>query len=180
MFGERLHRRPIVPSPSARTSDYVPKRSSFALWETGKLAGFEERDPGYRSTGRPLTPAYRTRSTISPCLSRAPSVRRCHGIERRSATRGLPGAVIPAVPVQWPPASRCRDSRSRHRPFPRDAVFCGLSCSAQIHHPPAFHPFTDSEMGNERIDVVSMLSCDAVLDLPQFFDEFVRHPRSLL
>ena len=31
-------------------------------------------------------------------------------------------------------------------------------------------------MGNERIDVVSMLSCDAVLDLPQLFDEFVRHP----
>ena len=24
------------------------KRSSFALWETGKLAGFEERDPGHR------------------------------------------------------------------------------------------------------------------------------------
>ena len=180
MFSERLRRRPILPSPSARTSDYVPKRSSFALWETGKLAGFEERDPGHRSTGRPLTPAYWTRSTISPCLSRAPSVRRCHGIERRSATRGLPGAVIPAVPVQWPPASRCRGSWIRVRSFPRGAGFCGLPCSAQIHHPPAFCPLPGPEMGNKRIDVVSMLSCDAVLDLPQFFDEFVRHPRSLL
>ena len=51
----------------------------------------------------------------------------------------------------------------------------GPSQGAQIHNLPTRRPLSGLEMGNKGLDIIVMFPRDAVFDLPEFLDDFVRH-----
>ena len=58
--------------------------------------------------------------------------------------------------------------------------FSVLSQGMQIYNVLTLAPLFGLEMSDEGTDVVAVFSGDAVFDLPEFLDDFVRHVQLLL
>ena len=59
--------------------------------------------------------------------------------------------------------------------FSWSALGGGPLQGAQIHNLLTRRPLSGLKMGNKGLDIVVMFPSNAVLDLPEFLDDFVRH-----